>query len=160
MDSDSPGNETDGGLSAAERAELERLRAEVASLRAGAGDESAEPHARPSRHRWRWAAVTVLSVLIAALAITSVLSRYARSGILDTDRCVATVAPLATDPALQNAVTAKITDAIVERVDVERMTADALAAITESVPAAQNRPRLDRAIEGLAPVIGQQAREF
>ncbi|WP_040796019.1 hypothetical protein [Nocardia higoensis] len=160
MDSDSPGNGTDGGLNTAERAELDRLRAEVAALRAAAGGAPPPPPPRLSRQRWRWAAVALLSVLVAVLAITSVLSRYIRSEILDTDRYVATVAPLATNPALQSEISTRITDAIFERVDVEGLTADALAAVAESVPAAQNRPRIDRAIEGLAPVIDRQARDF
>lgn len=156
MDSASSGSENAAALTTGERAELERLRAELAELRA-AGPRATAPD---GRHRWRWFAVLLLSVLIAVLAITSVLSRYARSEILDTDRYLATVAPLATNPALQKEISAKISDAILARIDVESITADALAAVTESVPAVQNRPRIDRAIEGLAPVIARQAQDF
>jgi len=159
MDSGSAEDDSAGRLSTGERAELERLRAEVATLRVGAHGVPPPGTHRP-RHTWRWIAVVVLSVVIAVLSISTVLSRYVRAEILDTDRYVATVAPLATNPALRNEISAKITDAIFARVDIEGMTADALAAVTESVPAAQDRPRIDRAIEGLAPVIAQQAREF
>ncbi|MCP2276154.1 hypothetical protein [Nocardia amikacinitolerans] len=151
MDANAPGER----LSADERAELDRLRAEVAALRA-----EARGRVRPRRHAWRWTAVAVLAVLVAALAITTVLARYVRSQILDTDRYVSTMAPLASDPAVQNEVANSLTDEIFARVDIEGMTADALAALTEAVPAVENRPRVDRAVEGLAPVIAQQTRDF
>ncbi|MGK8506955.1 hypothetical protein ACRS5S_02515 [Nocardia asiatica] len=149
---DTPG----GKLTADERAELERLRAEVAALRTkgrGAG-----PRAR--RHAWRWTAVVILTVLIAALAITTVVSRFVRGEVLDTDRYLGTVAPLGSNPVLQTEVAGTITDEIFVRVDIEGLTADALAALTDAVPATANRPRVDRAVEGLAPVITQQARDF
>lgn len=155
MNANVPGDAPDERLSTEERAELDRLRAEVAALRA-----EDRGGARPRRHAWRWTAVAVLVVLVAMLAITTVLARYVRSQILDTDRYVTTMAPLASDPALRNEVANTITDEIFVRVDIEGMTADALAALTEAVPAVENRPRVDRAVEGLAPVIAQQTRDF
>ncbi|TQM32978.1 hypothetical protein [Nocardia bhagyanarayanae] len=151
MDANAP----DERLSTEERAELDRLRAEVTALRA-----EVRGGARPRRHAWRWTAVAVLVVLVAVLAITTVLARYVRSQVLDTDRYVTTMAPLASDPVLQNEVANTITAEIFARVDIEGMTADALAALTEAVPAVGDRPRVDRAVEGLAPVITQQARDF
>jgi hypothetical protein len=148
-----------GPLNTEERAELERLRAQVAALT----DEltaGIAPPARPLRHGWRWAAVALLSILIAVLAITSVTARFVRSEILDTDRYVTTVAPLASDPALQTQIANTITDEIFTRVDVEGLTADALTALADAVPATEDAPRVDRAIEGLAPVIAGQARSF
>ncbi|MGY1940760.1 hypothetical protein [Nocardia gipuzkoensis] len=152
---DTPG----GKLSADERAELERLRAEVAALRAE-GPAAAPPVRRPTRHAWRWTAVAILTVLVAVLAITTVVSRFVRGEILDTDRYLSTVAPLGSNPILQTEVSDTITDEIFARVDIEGLTADALAALTDAVPATANRPRVDRAVEGLAPVITQQTRGF
>ncbi|OWY81524.1 hypothetical protein [Rhodococcus sp. BUPNP1] len=151
-----------GRLHTDERAELERLRREVAALREQATEAVARApdRPRPPRHGWRWAAVTVLTVLVAVLAITSVVSRFVRSEILDTDRYVSTIAPLATDPALQTQLTNTITDEIFTRVDVEGLTTDALTALTDAVPATANAPRVDRAVEGLAPVLAGQARTF
>ncbi|MBF6193887.1 hypothetical protein [Nocardia implantans] len=149
---DAPG----GKLTADERAELERLRAEVATLRVkGRGGVRRSP-----RHGWRWTAVTILTVLVAVLAMTTVVSRFVRGEVLDTDRYLSTVAPLASDPVLQTEVSDTITEEIFARVDIEGLTAQALAAITDAAPATADRPRVDRAVEGLAPVITQQAREF
>lgn len=144
-----------------ERAELERLRAEVAALRerAAVGVEPV-PEPRPARHGWRWAAVALLAVLVAVLAVLSVTARFVRSEILDTDRYVTTVAPLSSNPAIQTQIANSVTDEIFTRVDVEGLTTDALVALTDAVPAAENAPRVDRAVEGLAPVITGQARTF
>lgn len=154
-----PENTPGGKLSADERAELERLRAEVAALRTK-GPAAAAPVRRPPRHGWRWTAVAILTVLVAVLAITTVVSRYVRGEVLDTDRYLSTVAPLGSNPILQTEVSDTITDEIFTRVDIEGLTTDALAALTDAVPATANRPRVDRAVEGLAPVITQQARSF
>ncbi|WP_416061173.1 hypothetical protein [Rhodococcus indonesiensis] len=163
----SPGGaDTNGRLDSDERAELERLRAEVAALRERTTAEATAPAPtpprppRPPRHGWRWAAVALLTFLVAVLAITSVVSRFVRSEILDTDRYVTTVAPLASDAALQTQIANSITDEIFARVDVEGLTTDALTALTDAVPATANAPRVDRAVEGLAPVITGQARSF
>ncbi|MEU6827504.1 hypothetical protein ABZ894_02520 [Nocardia beijingensis] len=156
MASDARGDTPGGKLTVDERAELERLRAEVATLR-GKGPGGAR---RSPRHGWRWTAVAILTVLVAVLAITTVVSRFVRGEILDTNRYLSTVAPLGSDPVLQTEVADTITDEIFTRVDIEGMTADALAALTDAVPATANRPRVDRAVEGLAPVITQQTRDF
>ncbi|WP_431956969.1 hypothetical protein [Nocardia lijiangensis] len=160
MDSNTPEDLPGDALSTDERAELARLRAEVAALRAEALGGAQPPVPRPPRHTWRWTAVAVLTVLVAVLSITTVVSRYVRGEILDTDRYLTTVAPLGSDPVLQNEIADAITDEIFARVDIEGLTADALAALTEAVPVTENRPRLDRAVEGLAPVITLEARGF
>ncbi|MGW5340291.1 hypothetical protein A5767_09800 [Rhodococcus sp. 852002-51564_SCH6189132-a] len=150
-----------GRLSDDERAELDRLRAEVATLRerAAVGVEPV-PEPRPARHGWRWAAVALLTVLVAVLAVLAVTARFVRSEILDTDRYVTTVAPLGSNPAVQTQIANSVTDEIFTRVDVEGLTTDALVALTDAVPATENAPRVDRAVEGLAPVITGQARNF
>ncbi|GMA25141.1 hypothetical protein GCM10025864_29000 [Luteimicrobium album] len=96
----------------------------------------------------------MLVVLAALLAISAVGARYVRSQLLDTDRYVATVAPLADDPDVQNAVATKVTDAIVQQLDLETLTRNALTAITD------NAPRVPDAIVGLAPVLAGQANGF
>lgn len=60
--------------------------------------------------------------MVGALLVTvSVLARYARGEIIDTDRYVATVAPLASNPAVQDAVTTRASNAIIERIDVPQL---------------------------------------
>ncbi|WP_422626673.1 hypothetical protein, partial [Rhodococcus sp. (in: high G+C Gram-positive bacteria)] len=152
----------DGPRASRERAELERLRAEVATLRTRVAEVPPEPAPaeRKPRHALRWTAVVILVVLVALLSIATVSARFVRGEILDTDRYVTTVTPLASDPAIQDQIAATVTDEIFTRLDVEQLTANALSALTDVVPATENAPRLDNAIEGLAPVIAGQARSF
>ncbi|MET7772309.1 hypothetical protein [Nocardia sp. NPDC005366] len=144
-------------LDAEERAELERLRREVAKIRAAeAGDVSSEiGPSRASGHRvWRWTGAGALLVLVAILAFAAVPARYVRAEILDTDRYVQTMTPLAADPVLQAELSDRITDQIMTRVDIKRVTTEALTALTE------NAPRVPTAVIGLAPALADQARSF
>ncbi|WP_072804221.1 hypothetical protein [Rhodococcoides yunnanense] len=160
-------------LDESERAELIRLREEVATLRTRPHEKSrdeksgveksgvtAEPAVRAPRNRLRWTAVTILLVLVAVLALASVTARFTRSQILDTDRYVSTIAPLGENPAIQGEVTNQITDEIFARIDVEGLTKEALTALTDASNVAANAPRLDQAVVGLAPVIAGQAQNF
>ena len=116
------------GSSGAERAEVERLRARVAELEARLSrPAAAAPVARGPRQRWRSVTAAVLitvGCLLSPLAVTAV---WAHQEISNTDRYVQTVSPLASDPAVQRAVTNRITTAIFERVDVNALVGDAVS---------------------------------
>ena len=99
-------------LSESERAELVRLRREVA---AGLPPASA---ARRTRRPGRTIPAVLLIVLACILAPLSVLSVWADDFVENTDRYVATVAPLANDPAVQGAVTDQVTTLITQQVDL------------------------------------------
>jgi hypothetical protein len=113
-------------LSAEERAELEQLRAEVASLRSQATAAAVPSEtvivapARRPRQRWRSVVATLLIVIACILAPLAGVAVWTKNLVTDTDRYVATVAPLARDPAIQNAVADKITAVIFANVDCKR----------------------------------------
>lgn len=140
----------DGALGSAERRELEALRAEVTALRGGAAPEAT----KRQRHTWRWIGCWALVVITAVLVLVAVVARFAESELLDTDRYVETVTPLGADPAVQAEIADQVTQQVVSRVDVEGVTADALAGLAERAP------RLPEAITGLAPVIAGQVESF
>lgn len=143
-----------------ERAELERLRAEVAALRAAAGPVGRARGARaPGRagRRWRWAGVTAALVLACLLAPLSVAAVWARGQVTDTDRYVATVAPLARDPAVQEAITADITDTVFRYVDVQDLVQRAFAALADPGPLP---PELAARLAGLAGPVAGGIRSF
>lgn len=127
----------DVALTMEERAELERLRAEVAELRsqAAAAPVAAEPPVapppRPRRQRWRSVVATLLIVIGCILAPITVVAVWTKNLVTDTDRYVTTVAPLASDPAIQNAVADKITAEIFARLDVQAITNRAVDALAE-----------------------------
>ncbi|MFE5284907.1 hypothetical protein ACFRAQ_08055 [Nocardia sp. NPDC056611] len=112
---------------------------------------ASEPE-RPRRNALRWTAAGVLLTLFAVLAITSVLAGFAHRELLDTDRYVQTVTPLPADPALREVLADRATDAIMDRVDVQSVTAQALAALADS------NSRVPRAVTGLAPLATRQTR--
>src|SRR3954452_17081966 len=67
-----------------------------------------------------------LIVLGAVLLPISGLSLWARNQLLDTGRYTSTVAPLASDPAVQAAVTDRVTDVVVAIADIETRAKEAL----------------------------------
>jgi hypothetical protein len=132
-----------------ERAELERLRTEVSDLRA----QSAARRRR--RIGWRGPVATLLIVLGCVLAPMSVLSVWTANQVSDTSRYVANIAPLARNPAIQRALTDKITTEITTRIKVVAFTnraADALAR--------HDLPRVATALRTFAPSISNAVSGF
>ncbi|MZD18700.1 MULTISPECIES: hypothetical protein [Streptomyces] len=99
-------------LSAEERAEYERLRR----------------HAGVRHRRLRKAGAAVLLVVTLLLAPLAVVAAWVNETVTDTDRYVETVAPLASDPAVQQVVIDRLTDEVVKKVDVKAVT-DALTKV-------------------------------
>lgn len=89
---------------------------------------SVQPPGATRHPGWRWTGAVVLLILAALLLGTSVVVRFARSEVLDTNRYVETVAPLASDPAVQAAVANRVTNEIMSRVDVPALLQRAAAA--------------------------------
>jgi hypothetical protein len=107
---------------------LQRLRAEVSGLE----DRLGETGPKPARSGWwRTLVVTVCLVLVAIVAPLAIVATWAHDEISDTDRYVATVAPLARDPQLQDAIAARITNEITSRIDLNGITDDVVAALQE-----------------------------
>ncbi|MER7708072.1 hypothetical protein ABTX81_34935 [Kitasatospora sp. NPDC097605] len=146
-----PGRPEDGrpqpGRPKPERAqadELEALHHRVAQLEAEAGR-------RPQHHRLRTTGATVLVIVASVLSLLAVIAVWAHDEITDTDRFVATMAPLAHDPDVQNALANRITDAATEQIDVKAFVNDlSQAAAEQGVP-----PRLAQLLGGLtSPLEG------
>lgn len=81
--------------------------------------------------RWRRIVGGVLAVLVCILTPLSVLAIWLHDTILETDQYVATVAPLAHDPAVQDAVATRVTNSLVSSVDLEARLAEELPAQAE-----------------------------
>jgi hypothetical protein len=89
-------------------------------------ETSSPPRVQPSDQqskrrtpRWRRALVALLVVVGCVLAPISVIGLWARNTLLDTDQYVDTVGPLAEDPAIQRAVSDRVTRRLVTSVDIE-----------------------------------------
>ena len=110
-------------------AELARLRAEVARLNA---EKSRVPEATRVTHgaeRWRTVIASILIAFTALLAPLSLVATWAHEQITDTDRYVATVGPLANDPAVQAAISARVSEEIQSHLDIATVTKDSLSAL-------------------------------
>lgn len=129
-----------------EQAEVERLRAEVEDLR---GRVAAEPE--PARHkkgRWRAPVATLLIVLGCVLAPVSVVGVWGAEQVSNTDRFVANMQPLINEPAIQSALSTRISTEIENRIDVP-----ALVSTASSQLAAARLPRLSTLVQSFSGQI-------
>ncbi|MFI9154380.1 hypothetical protein [Streptomyces sp. NPDC053367] len=124
------------GYGSAGPGELEHLRARVAALEA--------ERARPQHHRVRAFFSVVLIVLGCVLAPLSLVAAWTADIVGDTDRYVDTVKPLASDEDVQNAVADRVTDAVMQYLDLE----DLLQGV-----APDERPLVDKALGKLGPSL-------
>jgi hypothetical protein len=138
-----PGRAAAGqALSHDERAELERLRAEVTELRG--------QQARPARRRagWRGPVAALLVIVGCLLAPISVLGVWTANQVSDTNRYIANIEPLAHEPAIQNALTDKITNEVTSRLNVTARTDQAAALLTD-----RGLQRVGRLLKTFGPSI-------
>ncbi|MFE7133037.1 hypothetical protein ACFVIM_19480 [Streptomyces sp. NPDC057638] len=132
-----------GGRGSTE-AELARLHARIAAL-------EARP-AEPSRHhRVRSFLSALLIVIGCVLAPLGAVAAWAADEVGDTDRYVATVAPLASDPDVQAAAANRITDAVMAHINVPALLQDVAPA---------DRPRLEQALGKLGGALENALRGF
>jgi len=139
--------------------EVEHLRARVAELEAQSSEPAEPPDRRraASRSGW-WAALSgALITLACVLAPLSVASVWAKAELSDTDQYVKTVAPLAEDPAVQRSIANQVTRVVLDNVDLQGITTDALKTLAQqpNVP-----PRVAAALPGLAVPITNGVESF
>jgi hypothetical protein len=138
----------DRELNADERAELERLRrAEWAS-----------------RRRWaragRWVAATALLLVAALLGGLAVVAVYLRDQVLDTDTYVATVTPLAQDPAVRSAVAQRLTDEIITRSDLSGLAMSAAGKLEQSGAPEQVSDLVAPLVSGVSSFLNDKINSF
>ena len=95
----------------------------------------AEPRGRPQQARRRFSWRTLVAVLLivagSVLAPLSVLAVWTANQVSDTSSYVANVTPLIKDPAIQNALTNKLTTEIVTKINVKGRTDQAAAELSQ-----------------------------
>jgi len=130
------------GLTENERAELNRLRAEIAALRAHgqAAPQPPQPPRPGGRQRWRTIVAVLLIVLGCVLAPLAGVAVWARNQVTNSDRYVATITPLASDPAIQQAITDQITAQVFTAIDIQALTTQVVDALSAR-EAAEDRYR-------------------
>ncbi|WP_457031968.1 hypothetical protein [Kitasatospora sp. P5_F3] len=118
-------------------AELDELRQRLALLEKGAG----QPR---KRHRIRSLCAVLLILLACVLTPLSAVAAWTSSQVTDTDRYLATVTPLAEDPAVRAAVTDRVTTEIMKHLPVGTL-------LDEVTP--EQRPLLDAALGRVSSAI-------
>ncbi|HEV3291625.1 MAG TPA: hypothetical protein VG123_21820 [Streptosporangiaceae bacterium] len=98
---------------------------------------------------------TILIVLGSLLAPVSVLAVWAASEVSNTGRYVATMEPLVHNPAIQNALTDKITTAITTRLNVTSYADQAAAALSS-----RGLPKASTLLKSVAPSIASGVAGF
>jgi hypothetical protein len=122
-----------------------------------AGDERAVAGPGPgSRQRWRTILAVVLIVVGCVLAPLAGVAVWARNQVTNTDRYVRTVAPLASDPAIQQAVADQITAQIFTYLDVQGLTNQTVDALAER----GRPPRVADQLQGLAGPLASGIQGF
>jgi hypothetical protein len=142
-------NPEEQDLNPEERTELETLRTEVAQLR------SQPAPARRHRLSWRTPVATLLIVLGCILAPVSVLAVWTANQVSDTNRYVANVTPLISDPAIQNALTDKITNQIVTQLNVPGLTSQAATLLNQ-----KGLPRVATLLQGFSGSLESAVQGF
>jgi hypothetical protein len=138
--------------------EIVRLRARVAELEAAQTTQAGTGMHPERRHSaWRATASAVLLILACVLAPLSVTSVWASQVLSDTDQYVETVAPIADDPAVQAAIADEVTVAIMDNLEIETLTEDALEVLAaqENMP-----PRVADALPALSVPLSQGIESF
>lgn len=102
---------------------VEELRQENEALR-----EAEERGASKGGHRVRRVFSWVLVVLACVLAVLSVVVVFARNQLLNTDTYVSTVAPLASNPAIQTQVAKQVSENLIQRTNLQERVKEALPA--------------------------------
>ena len=133
-----------------EQAEIDRLRAEVEQLRS----EQASP-VRRRRVGWRAPVATILIVLGCVLAPVAVLGVWSANQVSDTSRYIANIEPLIHDPAVQNALTDKVTNEITSHLNVTGLTNQAAALLTD-----KGLTRVGTLLQSFGPSIASAVNGF
>lgn len=129
---------------ASDSRELEELRRRVAQLEAGGAAGQRE------HHRVRATGSAVLIVVAAVLSLLAVIAVWANDQVTDTNRFVATMAPLASDPQVQDALTTRVTNVVVQQINVPSLVGQlSQAASQKGVP-----PKAANLIGSLSGPIG------
>jgi hypothetical protein len=136
-DSNPDGTTPAAGLNEDERGELEHLRSEVTQLRR-----------KRRRVSWRTPVSALLIVIGCILAPLSVVGVWTANQVSDTNRYVANIEPLIHDPAIQNALTDKITVAITSHLNVTGYTNQAASFLTS-----KGLPRVGTLLKTFGPAI-------
>jgi hypothetical protein len=138
--------------------ELAALQEENDRLKREIGDvtELLAPPPRRSRAVWRTIIAVVFITIGALLAPLALVASWAATEVSDTDRFVASLAPLSHDPQVRTAIGTAVVTAIENRIDIDGYTNDAF----DGLASLARRPAVANAVKGLAPAAADGIRNL
>ena len=155
-DGEPDGTAPAAGLGQDDQAELERLRIEVTELRRERSERRERPDQPRRRHiSWRGPVSTLLIVIGCVLAPLSVVGVWTANQVSDTSRYIANIEPLIHEPAVQNALTDKITTQISSHLNVTGYANQAAALLTS-----KGLPRVGTLLKTFGPAISSAVTGF
>src|SRR5664280_1659553 len=92
---------------------------EVDNAASSSEGESSVDGSSGGSSRWKQTSSWVLVVVACILSVLSVVTVFTRNQLLNTDTYVNTVAPLASNPAIQTQVAKLVSENLISRTDVE-----------------------------------------
>ncbi len=115
------------------------------------------PPDKPVRRRrgWRTPVAALLIVIGCVLAPLSVVAVWTANQVSDTSRYVANVEPLIKDPAIQNALTDKLTSEIVTRINVKGLADQAATDLAH-----KGLPRISTLLRGVSGSLASGVQGF
>ncbi|MFD4690217.1 hypothetical protein [Streptomyces sp. NPDC058463] len=138
------GKEPDASGTGGEQHELDVLRSRLDAL-------EADRTTRAPHHRWRSFFSALLIIIGCILAPHAAFASWAADIVGNKDRYVDTVTPLASDPAIQKAAANRVTDAVMQHID--------LPTLLEGVAPA-DRPLAQKALGKLGDSLESAVRSF
>jgi len=125
----------------------------------GAGDAAAAKKGADQRRpaRWRGIVAVVLIVLATLLAPLTLAVLWMNHDLLNTDNYVAAVAPLSSNPALQDAVAHNLTDELWTKVNVQQQLAGALPSWAQIFSAPLSNQLKSYTYQGVHAVVSSKA---
>jgi hypothetical protein len=143
------------GPPAAERADHVPGAERAGPPAAGAERRDRPRQARRRRFSWRTLVAALLLILGCVLAPVSVLAVWTANQVSDTGRYVANIAPLIKDPAIQNALTDKLTNEIVTQINVKGLTDQVAAELSQ-----KGLPRIGGLLQSVAGSLASGVQGF
>ena len=107
--------------------------------------------------RGRRAAAAALATVGLLLLPGAIMANWATTQLIETERFVATLAPLADDPAVQDRIIAEVTALVDEQVDIDAVTSELLGGLGEALDLG---PRAQAALELVSAPIAAGVRSL
>ncbi|MFD5178480.1 hypothetical protein ACFWM1_21930 [Nocardia sp. NPDC058379] len=102
-------------------------------------------------------AVALLVCVTGLLTLTTVVAGFVRAELLDTDHYVETMVPLAEDPVVQDALAARLTEAVMTRVDVQGAATELVDSFAER---RDRNPRVEAALRSVPALLTAQSEKL